>query len=145
MIEQLNDVPNINYLLFKVESIAKRSSLKPFEEILVQYVEQRCFYCGKSLRKESVQTHVDPSIPWSFVQSDQLWNLVLTCSTCNTSKRDKLPVPLYLDNVVDRNERLVREPNLVARERELVTYKKEKIIHLYDYSIQNGYENIWVP
>lgn len=34
MIEQLNEVPSINYLLGKVESIAKRSSLKPFEKVL---------------------------------------------------------------------------------------------------------------
>ncbi|MCP3028602.1 HNH endonuclease domain-containing protein [Halobacillus sp. A5] len=145
MIEQLNDVPHINYLLDKVESIAKRSTLKPFEKVLVQYFEQTCFYCGKKLNKNTIQTHVDHFIPWSFVQSDQLWNLVLTCSKCNTSKNDKLAVRSYLDDMIDRNERMVKSPELLASKSELATYNKEKIIHLYDYSIQNGYENIWVP
>ncbi|WP_101845490.1 HNH endonuclease domain-containing protein [Halobacillus sp. Marseille-P3879] len=145
MIEQLNDVPHINYLLDKVESIAKRSTLKPFEKVLVQYFEKTCFYCGKELHKSSIQTHVDHFIPWSFVQSGQLWNLVLTCSKCNTSKNDKLAVRSYLDDMIDRNERMINQPELIASKNELVTYNKEKIIHLYDYSIQNGYENIWVP
>ncbi|WP_181348012.1 HNH endonuclease [Thalassobacillus sp. CUG 92003] len=145
MIEQLNEGPHIQYLLNKVESIAKRSTLKPFEKVLLHYFEDNCFYCGKSLHKTNMQTHVDHFIPWSFVQSDHIWNLVITCSACNTSKNDKLAVRSYLDEVVDRNERMINQPELVQQESELATYKKEKMIHLYDYSIQNGYEDIWVP
>lgn len=145
MIEQLNDVPTINYLLEKVESIARRTTLKPFERVLVEYFEKRCFYCGKSLEKTTVQTHVDHFIPWSFVQSDQLWNLVLTCSTCNSSKSDKLPVRPFLNSIIDRNHYLVNQQELLLQDQSLANYKEDKIIHLYDYSIQNGYEEIWVP
>jgi hypothetical protein len=49
MIEQLNEVPSINYLLGKVESIAKRSSLRPLENILLSHFAARCFYCNKVL------------------------------------------------------------------------------------------------
>ncbi|SEH83569.1 HNH endonuclease [Halobacillus karajensis] len=145
MIEKLNDVPHINYLLEKVESIAKRSTLKPFERVLLQYFEKSCFYCGKHLNKGQAKTHVDHFIPWSFVQSDQLWNLVLTCSHCNTSKNDKLPVRDYLSLVVERNEVLVGHQEIVTQNQHLMNYKEEKMIHLYDYFIQNGYENIWLP
>ncbi|WP_062515104.1 HNH endonuclease domain-containing protein [Halobacillus sp. KGW1] len=145
MIEQLNEVPNVHYLLDKVESIAKRSTLKPFENVLLQYFEQSCFYCGRSLAKGDVQTHVDHFIPWSFVQSDHLWNLVLTCRRCNTSKNDKIPVRDYLDDVVERNESLLTYPELVVHDRDLLHYKEEKMVHLYEYSIQNGYEDIWLP
>ncbi|WP_306453832.1 HNH endonuclease domain-containing protein [Bacillus sp. 7884-1] len=32
------------------------------------------------------ETHVDHFIPWSFVQADQLWNLVLSCNSCKVQK-----------------------------------------------------------
>ncbi|MYL48294.1 HNH endonuclease [Halobacillus litoralis] len=145
MIERLNDAPHINYLLEKVESIAKRSTLKPFERVLLQYTENTCFYCDKPLNKGQAKTHVDHFIPWSFVQSDQLWNLVLTCSKCNTSKKDKLPIRDFLRLVVERNEVLVVQQEIVSQDKNLKNYKEEKMIHLYEYSIQNGYENIWWP
>ncbi|WP_241494288.1 HNH endonuclease [Bacillus coahuilensis] len=87
MIEDLNEVPSINYLLGKVESIAKRSSLQPFEKILLSHFEASCFYCGMALTGKKRETHVDHFIPWSFVQSDHIWNLVLSCHTCNSYKK----------------------------------------------------------
>ncbi|RCW77027.1 HNH endonuclease domain-containing protein [Saliterribacillus persicus] len=142
MMEQLNEVPSINYLLGKVESIAKRSSLRPFENILLNHFERSCFYCGKALPDGKRQIQVDHFIPWSFVQSDQLWNLVLSCNTCNSSKRDKLPKKYYLDNIINRNEELVdkQEENVMNL---MTNYKDKKIILLYDYSIKNGFDTIW--
>lgn len=145
MIEQLNALSHINYLLEKVESIARRSTLKPFERVLMEYFEQRCFYCKRPLDNGNVQTHVDHFIPWSFVQSDHLWNLVLSCSSCNKSKNDKLPVRAFLDNVVARNEAMLGFEELVVQDRDLANYEEQKMVYLYDYSIQNGYEGIWLP
>ncbi|RPF53920.1 HNH endonuclease domain-containing protein [Aquisalibacillus elongatus] len=142
MIEELNDIPNINYLLEKVQTVAKRSSLKPFEEILLHYFEASCFYCGKDLSRENSRTEVDHFIPWSFVQSDQIWNLVLSCRDCNNSKRDKLPDRGYLNFIIDRNEQLI---DRVQDQKVLHNYKDKKIVMLYDYSIQNGFDEIWVP
>jgi CRISPR/Cas system Type II protein with McrA/HNH and RuvC-like nuclease domain len=145
MIEELNEVPSINYLLGKVESIAKRSSLQTFEKVLLSHFEANCFYCGKALTGKKRETHVDHFIPWSFVQSDHIWNLVLSCNKCNSSKSDKLPERGYLDGIVERNEQLIfSEPN-----REVVklmeNYKPQKIIMLYDYSVKNGFDAIWTP
>ncbi|MFB9974356.1 HNH endonuclease [Allobacillus sp. SKP2-8] len=143
MIEQLNDIPDINYLIGKVESIAKRSSLKPYENILLHYFESTCFYCGRDLYKTKA-THVDHFIPWSFVQSDHIWNLVLACNQCNTSKSDKLPDRQYLNFIIDRNEQL-QEKVIENKQTLLENYKDKKIILLYDYSIKNGFDEIWVP
>ncbi|MCD8509736.1 MAG: HNH endonuclease [Bacillus sp. (in: Bacteria)] len=129
MIEALNEVPSINYLLGKVESIAKRSSLRPFERLLLQYFEKSCFYCGKALTQAKRETHVDHFIPWSFVQSDHIWNLVLSCNRCNSSKSDKLPDRNYLEFIIDRNNKLVGEkenPNVVNM---MTNYKDKKIIY----------------
>jgi hypothetical protein len=145
MIEELNDVPSINYLLGKVESIAKRSSLEPFENILLSHFESKCFYCGKSLTGKKRETHVDHFIPWSFVQSDHIWNLVLSCNKCNSSKSDKLPVREYLDIIVQRNAGLNVSNSSDISLRLMENYKSEKIVMLYDYSIKNGFDILWEP
>lgn len=145
MIEALNEVPSINYLLGKVESIAKRTSLRPFERLLLQYFEKSCFYCGKTLSQAKRETHVDHFIPWSFVQSDHIWNLVLSCNRCNSSKSDKLPKRNYLEFIINRNNKLIEkkdDKNIVSM---MTNYKDKKIILLYDYSIKNGYDTIWTP
>ncbi|WP_026562043.1 HNH endonuclease domain-containing protein [Bacillus sp. J37] len=145
MIEQLNEVPSINYLLGKVESIAKRSTLKPFEKILLTYFQAECFYCGKKLSESKRETHVDHFIPWSFVQSDQIWNLVLACNKCNSSKSDKLPTRSYLELIIDRNQTLSDSKDETSITTLMNNYKSKKIIMLYDYSIKNGFDTIWLP
>ncbi|WP_175639280.1 HNH endonuclease [Metabacillus schmidteae] len=145
MIEQLNEVPSINYLLGKVESIAKRSTLKPFEKILLTYFQAECFYCGKKLSDSKRETHVDHFIPWSFVQSDHIWNLVLACHTCNSSKSDKLPTRSYLELIIDRNQALSDKQEDSSIKTLMNNYQSKKIIMLYDYSIKNGFDSIWLP
>ncbi|MET3682778.1 hypothetical protein ABID56_000868 [Alkalibacillus flavidus] len=145
MIEELNEYPSTSYLLDKVESIAKRSSLKPYEEVLLNYFEATCFYCGKSLTRGNRASHVDHFIPWSFVQSDQIWNLVMACGTCNIQKKDKLPKRDYLDDIIARNNQLQEVIQEKDRDSSLRHYHDQKIVLLYDYSIKNGFDDIWVP
>ncbi|MFC0560929.1 HNH endonuclease [Halalkalibacter alkalisediminis] len=145
MIEELNEVPSINYLLGKVESIAKRSTLRPFERLLLNHYEASCFYCEKGLSGKKGETHVDHFIPWSFVQSDHIWNLVLSCNKCNSSKSDKLPKKDFLENIINRNEDLSDKKDDVTITKMMMNYKDKKIIMLYDYSIKNGFDTIWSP
>ncbi|WP_078427509.1 HNH endonuclease [Alkalihalobacterium alkalinitrilicum] len=145
MIELLNEVPNINYLLEKVESIARRSSLRPFEKVLLHYFNANCFYCNKSLTGAKRETHVDHFIPWSFVQSDHIWNLVLSCNKCNSSKSDKLPKRNYLEYIIERNDDLNDKKEDANITNLMKNYKHKKIIMLYDYSIKNGFDTIWTP
>ncbi|TLS36476.1 HNH endonuclease [Pseudalkalibacillus caeni] len=145
MIEDLNEVPSINYLLGKVESIAKRSSLKPFEKILLSRFEARCFYCNKELAGMKRVIHIDHFIPWSFVQSDNIWNLVLACSKCNSSKSDKLPERDFLEGIKERNIQLYVHGDDRQLDKLMENYKPRKIELLYDYSIKNGFDTIWTP
>ena len=46
-LEKYNTIPSINYLLTKVEAISKRESLYQYLQILSNYEEMVCFYCGK--------------------------------------------------------------------------------------------------
>lgn len=145
MIEELNEVPNTNYLLGKVESIGKRSSLKLYEKILLKYFKAECFYCNKIFTGLNRETQVDHFIPWSFVQSDQIWNLVLSCNKCNSSKSDKLPTRDYLEYIIERNNTLSDKKDDATIVNLMENYKSKKIILLYDYSIKNGFDTIWLP
>ena len=103
LLEKFNEHGDTSKLLLKVENVSKRSSLDPFYQVLSSFYDGRCFYCGKKINRKE-QAHVDHFIPWSFVQSDQLWNLVIACTSCNLSKSDKLAHDDFLNTLMDRNE-----------------------------------------
>lgn len=142
-LEKFNDQGDTSRLLLKVENVSKRSSLDPFYQVLASFNGGKCFYCGKSIKKKE-QAHVDHFIPWSFVQADQLWNLVIACTACNLSKNDKMSADVYLETLIDRNGTFLTMPELKIRE-DMKVYTSKKLKDLYEYSIDNGYTDIWVP
>ena len=64
--------------------------------------DDRCFYCGR-LRNE---THFDHVIPYNYVFSNDVYNIVASCQECNCAKHDRLPADDLFGGVVDRNGRL---------------------------------------
>jgi hypothetical protein len=80
---------------------AERSSLAKYLKILSLTDEQVCFYCDQPLG-DGGETHVDHVIPWSFLLSDPLWDLVLACARCNLAKSDRLPERSFLDKLTQR-------------------------------------------
>lgn len=141
-LEKVNEATSTISLLSKIEIISKRSSLESFYKVLTQFEQNRCFYCNQDLSTSRRKTHVDHFIPWSFVQTDNLWNLVLACSDCNTKKSDKITPRPYLDSMLERNESLI---SVVGETRDFYTYEDKKLVDLYDYSIMNGYTVLWEP
>lgn len=141
-LEKFNEQGDTTHLLLKVENVSKRSSLDQFYQVLSSFYNGKCFYCGKAIKKDT--SHVDHFIPWSFVQADQLWNLVIACSVCNLSKSDKLASKIFLDTVIERNEILITLPELRRRE-DMQVYTSNKLKDLYHYSYENGFTDIWKP
>lgn len=141
-LEKFNEKGDTTNLLLKVENVSKRSSLDQFYQVLSSFYNGKCFYCGKAIKKE--YAHVDHFIPWSFVQADQLWNLVIACSACNLSKSDKLANKLFLETVIERNDTLITMPELRKRE-DMKVYTSKKLKDLYYYSVENGFTDIWLP
>ncbi|MCG3086357.1 HNH endonuclease [Sporosarcina cyprini] len=142
-LEKFNNAGDTQTLLTKVENVSKRSSLDSFYQILSSFFDGTCFYCEREIRKKE-QLHVDHFIPWSFVQSDQLWNLVISCATCNLLKSDKLADKNYLEMLIDRNGVLVSN-NAINNRVDMKYYTFDKLNQLYSYSYENGYTDIWVP
>jgi len=120
-----------------IENISKRTSLEYYLEILERYTVHRCFYCGKNLEKSIV--HVDHFIPWSYIHSDNLWNLVLSCKQCNLSKRDRIPAQKYLNLLLARNGELIQSGQI----RFETDYSPKRLQELYEYAEVNGYSGGW--
>jgi hypothetical protein len=142
-LEKFNEAGDTHHLLLKVENVSKRSSLDPFYQLLTSYYQNTCFYCGKQIKKKD-SAHVDHFIPWSFVQTDHLWNLVISCNVCNLSKSDKLAEKYYLEALIDRNSELITHFD-VSQRNDMKIYSSNKLESMYKYSIQNGYTDFWIP
>lgn len=64
------------------------------------------FYTGKVLQENDIS--VDHVIPWSFMYSDDIWNLVLTSKSNNSSKSNIIPSQAVIESLKERNSRLVK-------------------------------------
>lgn len=138
-LERFNDVAKVQSLLTTVEFVTARQSLKEFQILLQQAGVDNCFYCQKSL-KEVV--HVDHFIPWSYFQNDLLWNFVLACPTCNRQKSDKLASPVYLEQLIVRNDQFQR---IATFEGAFENYEASKVKKLYYYAQNSGFHDNWAP
>lgn len=139
-LEKVNDDGTAVKLFEKIEECAKRHDLSVFRAILYDEFESRnCFYCGKSLRKDNID--VDHFIPWTFIKDDNLWNMVLACSTCNRKKQDKLPSPQYLSRLIKRNQELI-----INRDGDgFRNYTNDTVNNAYNWARMNGFDSFWGP
>jgi hypothetical protein len=95
--EQFSSAPR---LFEKLEGHIQRRSLSRYRRFLLKYQKGRCFYCEQLCEVDGTVDHV---IPWSFVAEDRIWNLVLSCMSCNSGKSDRLPTSDFIQNVVKRS------------------------------------------
>lgn len=113
-------------LATKLECSNKRKSLERFkEELKLKGAEDKCFYCDN--RISVCSCHLDHFIPWSFVHDDKIWNLVYSCSSCNTSKNDRIPNDKFLLKIQTRNKALLNN-----------SYEQE-LNRLYSAALHNGF------
>ncbi len=96
--------PNIPDVAGKLIKPISRGSLikqRNFWNIVLNEIETfNCIYTGKTLTVDNFD--MEHFIPWSFVAHDQLWNLLPSNSSINSSKSNKLPLlDKYLEPFVD--------------------------------------------
>lgn len=108
LLEKFNYAPKIAN---KVSSISdkklRRNSLKKYRDaLLLQYSGKAIdFYTGEELSPDDVS--VDHVIPWSFMYSDDIWNLVLTSKSHNSSKNNSIPDEQTIKKLKERNLKLL--------------------------------------
>lgn len=109
LLERFNNSPRI---LSKVKGISqnrlRRSSLSPYRKFLLAAAPDGMatdFYTGQRLDERDIT--VDHVIPWSFLYSDDIWNLVLTSRRNNSGKSNRVPEEEEIVRLEARNRALV--------------------------------------
>ncbi len=129
LLEQFNQSPKIT-LKVKGSSAEKlrRQSLKKYRDVLIKQFENKevlDFYTGQPLDRKDIS--VDHVIPWSFMYSDDLWNLVLTSKSHNSKKGNRTISKDYIIKLKERNHEL-----LMVAEGPLKQDLQEAIDHNYE-------------
>lgn len=88
-----------------LENGHKRKSLANNIPFLQGYQGNACFYCGEPIQAGDV--HVDHVLPRQVLQHDEIWNLVLSHSFCNSLKSDRLVGDHYMRKLIARNENIM--------------------------------------
>lgn len=104
ILENFNSSPRISQKI-KITDRGKvrRNPLKKFHEYL-DLSDKRCFDCNEEFNGDISVDHV---IPWSFMYSDDLWNLVYTHKGCNSSKSNRIVKESVIRKLEERNKRLL--------------------------------------
>ena len=80
----------------------KRNSLTKFRPFLnISNPSHNCFICGEKIIGETPS--IDHVIPWSFLFSDDIWNLVYTHQSCNSQKSNIIPTENEIEKLEERN------------------------------------------
>lgn len=116
---------------------ASRKSLQKYLKILREESNAQCFYCKAPLGEQRAPT-VDHVIPWSFLLEDDLWDLVLACTRCNSAKSDWLPDRAFIEKLLVRNRDLSRGGVSLA-------IGEPEIERLYDAAISVEWPRSWSP
>ncbi len=109
LLEDYNHQPKI---VSKVKGISnttlKRNSLTKYRNILLSQFENGevfDFYTNECINVEDIS--IDHVIPWSFMYSDDIWNLVITTKSYNSSKSNSIPSEEVINKLKLRNNNLI--------------------------------------
>ena len=84
----------------------RRKNLSQFRKYLdLENPTRRCFITDKPILDKDLS--VDHVIPWSYLYSDDLWNLVYVNKSENSSKSNRIPDEEMIEKLEKRNEKLL--------------------------------------
>ncbi len=92
------NIPNIVSKLFiplQRDALIKQTK---YWKLILNHQKIKCIYSKIELDKDNIS--LDHYLPWSFVAHDQLWNLIPTTLSVNSSKSNNLPAEKYFTDFV---------------------------------------------
>ncbi len=93
-------VPNVVHKLFPLQQRESLNSQTKFWQLVLEHTDVRCIYSNIILTTDNIS--LDHYLPWSFVAHDQLWNLIPTIPSVNSSKSNNIPsVDKYFAKLVE--------------------------------------------
>lgn len=141
-LEKTNEEEDSYALANKLDASTERANLSIYREILEELEPPKCFYCGCELNNKKRNEPVDHFIPWSFVKDNKLWNFVLACPQCNSSKSNILPDKKYFEVIKLRNSKIVNIDKPIVHE-DFKTYSYFRLEEMWHSAVFNGFKNGW--
>jgi len=107
ILETFNSSPRINKKVKIIDqNEIRRNNLLKFRNLLdAENPTRKCFICGEEIKDNELS--IDHVIPWSYMYSDDLWNLVYVHKGCNSTKRNTIPEKKEIDRLKERNIKLI--------------------------------------
>lgn len=109
LLEKYNFSPKISIKVNGIsDSQLRRSNLTKYKSLLLKEFDNNKaidFYTGEELEYDNIS--VDHVLPWSFMYSDDIWNLVITSKSNNSKKSNSTPTAEQIINLIKRNIRLL--------------------------------------
>ena len=137
-LEDLNNSPRIAQKVRGTDrdEVPRRLSLKKFHQYLdYENPNHFCFFSGEKISKEDLS--IDHIIPWSFMYSDDLWNLVYVKKSLNSSMSNKTKNNAIKKKLINRNKQLL--------EKLIQNNVSNKIVDELKLSIEKDYvEQFWI-
>ncbi|MGH1393531.1 MAG: HNH endonuclease domain-containing protein [Trichormus sp.] len=90
--------PNVVNKLFMPQERDSLGNQTKYWKTILEHREIECIYSKIKLNKNEIS--LDHYLPWSFVAHDQLWNLIPTTKSVNSSKSNNLPSEAYFCDFV---------------------------------------------
>ena len=105
-LEEFNHSPRISKKVRGTDrETIKRTSLNKFKKYLdIENPNHTCFYTGQRIDDKNLS--IDHVIPWSYLFSDDLWNLVYVDRSVNSLKSNHIPDETTIGRLEKRNVQL---------------------------------------
>ena len=102
-LEEFNHSPRISKKVRGTDrEDIKRSPLTKYKKYLdLENPEHICFHTGQTIEDKNLS--IDHVIPWSYLFSDDLWNLVYVDRSYNSSKGNQIPSDETINKLESRN------------------------------------------
>lgn len=135
-IERFNQAPSVTNKLLDAKK--SRAIKKLVRELVTGIADDKCFYCGDKPEK----VEIDHFIPFAFLFDNPIWDLVYSCSDCNSGqggKFEKLPPERFLDILFERNKTMFNQDPEIFEGFESLSELEEHISKTYQACINAGF------
>jgi 5-methylcytosine-specific restriction endonuclease McrA len=107
ILETFNNSPRISKKVrIMDDQEISRSSLAKYRQYLdLENSDHICFICGEPIPEKEIS--IDHVIPWGYMYSDDIWNLVYVHRSCNSQKGIIIPEKSEIERLKERNDRLL--------------------------------------
>lgn len=138
-LEKYNTAPN---LLHKISGEEPKRDLSKFKKIFTDKNSplhyQYCCVCGQPLKNRGREDFsLDHFIPFNYLYSDDIWNLIPAHKSCNSFKSNKIGTDEVFDYLVERNKKLYE----ISEDSTYFEFLQKELFNIYP-TFEGLYQNM---